>query len=160
VDVVGEIGLIFNKSARLLVEFIQSKFNDVQFNPKKRKHRIKGAKIVAERLGNSCPDYYKRSRQSVGTLRHLVSMVGDDEKTKLTRFSTDFQDHMFRFRYCEEIMKSKNSRIMMRNIKIASLANGGGNLLIRHKRSALMIVMIVLIIVGAILFGIKGYMEE
>jgi len=49
---------------------------------------------------------------------------------------------------------------MMRNIKMASSANGGGNLLIRHKRSASMIVSIMLIIMGAILFGIEGYMEE
>jgi len=51
-------------------------------------------------------------------------------------------------------------KIMMRNIKMASSANGGGNLLIRHKRSASMIVSIMLIIMGAILFGIEGYMEE
>jgi len=107
VDKLGELGAMFNRSLPLLVKHIQSNFHGIQFNPKKKLHMIKGAKMITESLANSCPDYYRYSQQLVATLRHLMKMIGDEEKAKLDNFSKDFQENLFRYKYCEDLMTMK-----------------------------------------------------
>jgi len=157
----SEIGRMFEKSMPLLDDYVQTKFKDTKYDPQKRRHVIRGARIVAMQLASSCPTYYKHSRHLVATLRSLVSICDLDERTELATFSRDFQNNVFRFKYCEEIVRlkdSKDSKVLRSQAKHALESKKlGQELAPRNKRSVGLVVAMVIVAILTFLF-VRGHM--
>jgi len=151
----NEPGDLIKFSVPLLVKFIKSHFEG-NFNLKSKKHVLKGAKMVSKHLSKSCPALYEKSHKLVEEMRHLISIAGEEEKSKLaSSLPEEFKTNLFRYRYCEDVVRaSKSSKIYARIRKTLKTYNMNEMLNQRERRDFITIaVATVGILLILLLFG-------
>jgi len=137
----NEPGVLVNSSMPLVLHFIKNNFGEKTFNPRKKSHLRKGAKIFARPLAEGCPKFYKNSLEAVEQLRALVSVSALTDPTRVTSSSRDFRNNVLRFKYCEDILRVKNSPKYIRKIRKALKAHYPELLdSTKQKRSAALII--------------------
>jgi len=123
ISVTDEPGVLLNNSAPLVLEFIKNNYGEKTFNPKKKSHLWRGAKIFARPLAEGCPKFHRNSLETMEQLRALVSLSELTDSTRVTGLSRDFRNNVLRFKYCEDILRVKNSPKYMRQVRKALKAH-------------------------------------
>ena len=113
-------GTLLSLSAPHIVDYIKVKIPGGHFNPRLKTDVLKGAKLVAKVLAKVCPRLLEKSSPSIGQMRDLVAISGNQRMMKLSGLGWKQLRHdVFRYRFCEEFIRISKSPKYMRKIRDA-----------------------------------------
>jgi len=163
----SEAGLLFNRSLPLIVDSIRAQISIKDLDLRLKKHNFAAAKLLANRLGKSCPAFHLNSRPIIQEMRQLITIVDPAEGVKLTSSSDSLRANVFRYKYCEDVDRIRKSaklmNIIRRSLKDSQIDAEIGSLVRNRRFIPLLLIPIVIggtLILAFLAFALEAWIRS
>jgi len=79
---------------------------------------LRAIKSIAKTLSKACPKFHERASKLFDEIRELVSIASHDSPVfEILGSSTEFQDNVFRYKICEDILSARKSKKVVPRVK-------------------------------------------